>query len=138
MSFLRPPLPGTSGLPVQFIIGTTESFENLNEVSQNILVDAYRSGMFAYVDTDLKIDKPQTTLNINRDKAAQMGLNMRDIGGALGYMLGGGYVNYFDLQGRSYKVIPQVEQRHRLNTSQLQDYYFKTASGTSHSFFHDC
>ena len=134
VSFLRPPLPGTSGLPVQFIVGTTESFENLNEVSQNMLVSAYRSGMFAYVDTDLKIDKPQTTLNINRDKAAQMGLNMRDIGGALGYMLGGGYVNYFDLQGRSYKVIPQVEQRHRLNTSQLQDYYFKTASGTSIPF----
>ena len=86
--------------------------------------------MFAYVDTDLKIDKPQTILDINRDKAAQLGLTMRDIGGSLGSMLGGGYVNYFDLQGRSYKVIPQVEQRHRLNTSQLQNYYFKTSNGT--------
>lgn len=134
VSFLRPSLPGTSGLPVQFIIGTTESFENLNEVSQNILVNAYRSGMFAYVDTDLKIDRPQTTLIIDRDKAAQMGLTMRDIGGSLGSMLGGGYVNYFDLQGRSYKVIPQVEQRHRLNTNQLQDYYFKTSSGATVPF----
>jgi multidrug efflux pump len=134
VSFLRPPLPGTSGLPVQFIIGTTESFENLNEVSQNMLVNAYRSGMFAYVDTDLKIDKPQTILNINRDKAAQMGLTMRDVGGSLGAMLGGGYVNYFDLQGRSYKVIPQVEQRYRLNTSQLRDYYFKASNGTSIPF----
>jgi Cation/multidrug efflux pump len=86
--------------------------------------------MFAYVDTDLKIDKPQTILSINRDKAAQMGLTMRDVGGSLGAMLGGGYVNYFDLQGRSYKVIPQVEQRHRLNTDQLQNYYFKTSNGT--------
>ncbi len=84
VSFLRPPLPGTSGLPVQFIIGTTESFDNLNEVSQNMLANAYRSGMFAYVDTDLKIDKPQTTLIINRDKAAQMGLTMRDVGESLG------------------------------------------------------
>ena len=134
VSFLRPPLPGTSGLPVQFIIGTTESFENLNEVSQKVLANAYKSGMFAYVDTDLKIDKPQTTLIIDRDKAAQMGLTMRDIGGALGAMLGGDYVNYFDLQGRSYKVIPQVMQRQRLNTSQLQDYYFKTANGTSVPF----
>ncbi|PKN17363.1 MAG: multidrug efflux protein [Deltaproteobacteria bacterium HGW-Deltaproteobacteria-6] len=134
VSFLRPPLPGTSGLPVQFIIGTTESFENLNEISQNMLASAYRSGLFAYVDTDLKIDKPQTILNINRDKAAQMGLTMRDVGSALGSMLGGGYVNYFDLQGRSYKVIPQVQQNFRLNTSQLRDYYFKTSSGASIPF----
>ncbi len=134
VSFLRPPLPGTSGLPVQFIIGTTESFDNLNEVSQNVLVNAYRSGMFAYVDTDLKIDKPQTTLIIDRNKAAQMGLTMRDVGESLGSMLGGGYVNYFDLQGRSYKVIPQVEQRHRLNTSQLRNYYFKTSTGASIPF----
>jgi len=134
VSFLRPPLPGTSGLPVQFILGTTESFENLNEVSQSILTRAYRSGLFAYVDTDLKIDKPQTILNINRNKAAQMGLTMRDIGGSLGAMLGGGYVNYFELQGRSYKVIPQVEQRSRLNTDQLQNYYFKTSGGVSVPF----
>lgn len=133
-AFLRPPLPGTSGLPVQFIIGTTNSFENLNEISQNVLAGAYRTGLFAYVDTDLKIDKPQTILRINREKAAQMGLTMRDVGGQLGAMLGGGYVNFFDLQGRSYKVIPQVMQRERLNTSQLQNYYFKTSGGTSIPF----
>ncbi len=133
-AFLRPPLPGTSGLPVQFIVGTTNSFENLNEISQNILAGAYRTGLFAYVDTDLKIDKPQTLLRINREKAAQMGLTMRDVGGQLGAMLGGGYVNFFDLQGRSYKVIPQVMQRERLNTSQLQNYYFKTSGGTSIPF----
>jgi len=129
-SFLRPPLPGTSGLPVQFIVGTTDSFQNLNEISQNILASAYQTGMFAYVDTDLKIDKPQTILKINREKSAQMGLTMRDVGGSLSAMLGGGYVNYFDLQGRSYKVIPQVMQRERLNTSQLTDYYFTTSGGT--------
>lgn len=133
-AFLQPPLPGTSGLPVQFIVGTTNSFENLNEISQNILAGAYRTGLFAYVDTDLKIDKPQTILRINREKAAQMGLTMRDVGGQLGAMLGGGYVNFFDLQGRSYKVIPQVMQRERLNTSQLQNYYFKTSGGTSIPF----
>jgi multidrug efflux pump len=134
VSFLRPPLPGTSGLPVQFIIGTTESFENLNEVSQTVLAEAYKSGLFAFVDSDLKIDKQQTTLIIDRDKAAQLGLTMRDIGQTLGAMLGGGYVNYFDLQGRSYKVIPQVEQQYRLNTNQLRNYYFKTSSGMSIPF----
>jgi multidrug efflux pump len=134
VSFLRPPLPGTSGLPVQFIIGTTESYENLNEISQTVLAEAYKSGLFAFVDSDLKIDKQQTTLIIDRDKAAQLGLTMRDIGETLGAMLGGGYVNYFDLQGRSYKVIPQVEQQYRLNTNQLQNYYFKTSNGTSIPF----
>jgi multidrug efflux pump len=127
VSFLRPPLPGSGrGLPVQFIVGTTESFERLDEVSRAFLDAARKSGRFAYVDTDLKVDKPQTVLAINRDKTAQLGLTMRDVGGALGSMLGGGYVNYFDLAGRSYKVIPQVMQRDRLNTEQLKNFYLKT------------
>lgn len=135
VSFLRPPLPGSgSGLPVQFIIGTTESFDRLNEVSLAVLDRARKSGVFAYVDTDLKVDKPQTILEIDRDKAAQLGLTMRGVGGALGSMLGGGYVNYFELAGRSYKVIPQVMQRDRLNAAQLPNYYFNTATGASIPF----
>jgi multidrug efflux pump len=130
-AFLRPPLPGSSGLPVQFVIGTTESYERLNEVALAFLGKAYASGMFAYVDSDLKIDKPQTTVDIDRDKAAQLGLTMRDIGSALGSMLGGGYVNYFSLAGRSYKVIPQVTRSERLNADQLQNYYITTPSGAS-------
>ena len=131
VAFQRPPLPGTSGLPVQFVIGTTESYERLNEVSLALMEKAYASGVFAFVDTDLKVDKPQTTIDIDRDKAAQLGLTMRDVGDALGSMLGGGYVNYFSLAGRSYKVIPQVMQRERLNAGQLRNYYINTAGGTS-------
>ncbi|MEJ2695416.1 MAG: efflux RND transporter permease subunit [Candidatus Sulfobium sp.] len=132
VAFLRPPLPGAGrGLPVQFVIGTTESFARLNGVSQSLIDKARSTGMFAYIDTDLKIDKPQTTVQFDRDKAAQMGLTMSDIGSALGSMLGGGYVNYFSLAGRSYKVIPQVMQRDRLNADQLQDYYVNTSSGSS-------
>ncbi|MEJ2683408.1 MAG: efflux RND transporter permease subunit [Candidatus Sulfobium sp.] len=132
VAFLRPPLPGAGrGLPVQFVIGTTDSFDRLNAVSQSLLDKARATGMFAYIDTDLKIDKPQTTIEFDRDKAAQMGLTMSDIGGAVGSMLGGGYVNYFSFAGRSYKVIPQVMQRERLNADQLKDYYVKTSSGAS-------
>jgi multidrug efflux pump len=132
VAFLRPPLPGGGrGLPVQFVVGTTESFDRLNAVSQTLMDKARASGMFSYVDTDLKIDKPQTTIELDRDKAAQLGLNMLDIGSALGSMLGGGYVNYFSLAGRSYKVIPQVMQSSRLNADQLRHYYINTASGTS-------
>jgi multidrug efflux pump len=130
-AFLRPPLPGSSGLPVQFVIGTTDSYERLNEVSQALLDKARSSGMFLFLDTDLKIDKPQITVEIERDKAAQLGLNMRDVGGALGTMLSNGYVNYFSLAGRSYKVIPQVMQRDRLNAEQLGNYYITTPSGAS-------
>ncbi len=132
VAFQPSPLPGSGrGLPVQFVVGTTESFQRLDEVSQALMAKAYASGMFAFLDTDLKIDKPQTTVEIDRDKAAQLGLTMRDVGNALGWMLGGGYVNYFSLGGRSYKVIPQVMQRDRLNAAQLRNYYFTTPSGAS-------
>ncbi len=130
VAFQPPPLPGGGrGLPVQFVVDTTEPFERLNGVSQELVRKARSSGMFAYVDSDLKIDKPQSTIEFERDKAAQLGLTMNDIGGALGSMLGGGYVNYFSLAGRSYKVIPQVMQRHRLNASDLESYYINTSGG---------
>ncbi len=131
VSFLRPPLPGSTGLPVQFLVCTTEGFDRLNEVSQALLERAVKSGLFAYADCDLKIDRPQVVLEIDREKTAQLGLSLRDVGSALASMLGGGYINYFDLAGRSYKVIPQVMQQSRLNASQLPDYTFRTASGAS-------
>ena len=132
VAFQRPPLPGGGrGLPVQFVIGTTDSYERLNDVSVAMMDKARASGMFMFVDSDLKFDKPQTTVQIDRDKAAQLGLTMQTVGDALGSMLGGGYVNYFSLAGRSYKVIPQVMQRERLNAEQLRDYYITTATGGS-------
>ena len=129
--FQPPPLPGGIGLPVQFVLGTTEPFTQLNDVTQNFLHEALASGLFIFLDTDLRIDNPQVTVDIDRSKAALMGLKMNDVGAALGAMLGGGYVNYFGLDGRSYKVIPQVQQRYRLNPSQILDYHIRTASGAS-------
>ena len=130
VAFQPAPLPGTGhGLPVQFVIGTTDSFERLNEVSQTLMDKARASGMYMFVNTDLKIDKPQVVVEFDRDMAAQLGLTMQDVGGALASMLGGGYVNYFSMSGRSYKVIPQVMQRKRLNADQLKEYYINTASG---------
>ena len=132
VAFQRASLPGGGrGLPVQFVIGTTDPYDQLNEVQQKLMGQAMATGMFAFLDTDLKIDKPQATVEIDRDKAALLGLTMRDIGSALGSMLGGGYINYFDISGRSYKVIPQVMQRDRLNAPRLLDYYITTASGAS-------
>jgi len=130
--FQPPPLPGTgNGLPVQFIIGTTDSFIRLDDVSKAFMQEAKKSGLFMYMDADLKIDKPQTTMDVDRDKVAQMGLTMQDVGASMAYMLGGGYVNYFSMSGRSYKVIPQVKQSERLTPDQLMNYQIKTASGES-------
>ncbi|HUB49975.1 MAG TPA: efflux RND transporter permease subunit [Acetobacteraceae bacterium] len=131
VAFQPPPLPGSNGLPVQFEIETTQPFDQLNTVAQQFLQRARQSGLFIYLDSDLRIDQPQSTVVINRDKATLLGLDMNDIGASLGSMLGGGYVNYFSLDGRSYKVIPQVEQRFRLNTDQLLNYYVTTSSGAS-------
>jgi multidrug efflux pump len=131
VAFLPPPLPGSNGaLPMQFVIGTSQPFDRLNDVAQKFMADAQATGLFIFLDNDLKIDEPQSTVNIDRDKAADLGLKMSDIGAAMTGLLGGGYVNYFSLDGRSYKVIPQVAQRFRLNTDQLLNYYIPTASGT--------
>ncbi len=126
-----PPLPGSRGLPVQFVITTTQPFQRLNEVAGQFMQDVAKSGIFIFFDNDLKFDLPQTTVEVDREKAAQFGLTMSDVGASLSSMLGGGYVNYFSLSGRSYKVIPQVEQNSRLNADQLEQYYIRTASGTS-------
>ena len=128
-AFQLPPLPGSQGLPVQFVITTTDPFDRLDEVAQQFLQEAVKSGMFIFLDTDLKIDSPESTVEIDRDKTAQLGLRMSDVGSAMAWMLGGGYVNYFSLDRRSYKVIPQVQQRDRLNTDQLLNYYVANVNG---------
>ena len=130
-AFQPPPLPGSSGLPVQFVIGSTESFEQLNTVMQQFMQEAQKSGMFMFLDTDLKYDQPQSQVEIDRNKAALLGLTMEDVGSSLASMLGGGYVNYFSMAGRSYKVIPQIQQSSRLNADQLRNYYIRAADGTS-------
>jgi multidrug efflux pump len=125
-AFQFPPLPGTSGLPVQFVITTTEPFENLNTVAQQVMDKARSSGKFYFIDQDLKLDAPQATVVVDRDKIAALGMTQQDVGSALTAALGGGYVNYFSIAGRSYKVIPQVLQVDRLNPSNVLDFYIKT------------
>jgi multidrug efflux pump len=128
-AFQFPALPGAQGLPVQVVINTTEPYSQLNEVSQAVLDKARRSGNFFFVDTDLKIDKPQDVLVIDREKVAALGMTQQQVGSALSAALGGGYVNYFSVAGRSYRVIPQVKQVDRLNPDQILDYYIRTPNG---------
>ena len=129
-AFQFPPLPGSRGLPMQIVIKTTDSYERLNDVVQAALEKARATGLFFYIDTDLKLDKPQITVEVDRDMVSTLGLTQQDVGAALTAALGGGYVNYFSIAGRSYKVIPQVLQVDRLNSSQVLDYYIRTPDGS--------
>ena len=131
VAFQQPPLPGSTGLPIQFVVQSTDTFDKMNTISRELLSQALATGKFIFLDTDLKIDQPQTSLVIDREKTAQLGLKMVDVGGALTTALSGGYTQYFGLDGRSYKVIPQVAQRFRLNADQILDYYIKTSDGST-------
>jgi multidrug efflux pump len=130
-AFQFPSLPGSSGYPVQFVISTTEPFQNLNDVAQAVVDKALSQHAFYFADVDLKLDKPQATIEVDRDKVAALGLSESDVGSALSAALGGGYVNYFSISGRSYKVIPQVRQVDRLNPDQVLDNYIRTPSGAT-------
>lgn len=131
VTFQPQPLPGSNGLPIQFVVQSTDTFEKMNDISRDFLSKALATGKFMFLDTDLKIDQPQMSLVIDREKTAQLGLKMVDVGGALTTGLSGGYTQYFGLDGRSYKVIPQMAQQFRLNPDQILSYYIKTADGSS-------
>ncbi|WP_409287127.1 multidrug efflux RND transporter permease subunit [Pseudomonas guariconensis] len=124
--FNLPSLPGTGeGLPFQFVINTAGDYPALLEVAERIKARAQASGKFAFLDIDLAFDKPEVVVDIDRDKAAQMGVSMDDLGGTLATLLGEGEINRFTLEGRSYKVIAQVERPYRDNAGWLNNYYVK-------------
>jgi multidrug efflux pump len=116
-------------MPVQFVVCSTDEHARVADVANELLQRAVASGKFLYGDTDLKFDQPQTDIVIDRDKAAALGINMQQLGADLGSMLGGGYVNRFSIQGRAYKVVPQVSRAYRLNPADLADYYIAGAGG---------
>ncbi len=129
-SLIPPPLPGGGGgTPIQFVIKTTNDFQSLLDVSNRLIQKAQNSGLFIYLDNSLKFNQPEITLQINRAKAADLGLNMQAIGSSLTSALSGGYVNFFNLEGRSYQVIPQLDRRFRQNPSQLGQIYVHAANG---------
>jgi len=129
VEFQPPSLPGSQGLPVEFVIKTTDDFSVLYPFSQQMLAAALKTGKFIFLESDLKLDQPQATVDIDRSKASLLGLDMSDVGAALAEALGGDYVNYFSLDGRSYKVIPQVNRVSRLNVSDLLNYPIAAVNG---------
>ncbi|AJR07003.1 transporter [Photobacterium gaetbulicola] len=129
-AFQMPELPGAgSGLPIQFVITTPNSFESLFQISSDILGKVKTNPMFVYSDLDLNYDSATMKIKIDKDKAGAYGVTMQDIGITLSTMMADGYVNRIDLNGRSYEVIPQVERKYRLNPESLKGYYVRAADG---------
>lgn len=126
----RPSLPGSGGgLPLQFVIVSDADYARLDQVADELITAAMKSGRFAFMMKDVEFTRPKTTLVIDRNRAGELGIPMREIGENLAGLLGDQYVNRFSLQGRSYKVIPQVDDASRLDTGKFDDYYLRTANG---------
>ncbi len=128
--FPRPSLPGSGGgLPIGFVITSDADYERLDEVADGLISAGMQSGNFIFLQKTVEFSRPKTTLLIDRNLAADLGITMEEIGGHLATMLGGNFVNRFSLEGRSYKVIPQVPRDFRADMNALNNFYIPTASG---------
>ncbi|HVU62735.1 MAG TPA: efflux RND transporter permease subunit [Phycisphaerales bacterium] len=124
-----PPLPGAGQFDVELIVTSTESAEQMAPYAGQLVGAAFGSGKFFYADTDLKIDMPQIKIVIDKDKVADLGLDLAAVGRDLAVLLAGGYVNRFNYEGRSYKVIPQIAELGRQSPDQLLQLKVRTPSG---------
>ena len=129
-AFQMPELPGSSGgLPVQFVITTSNPFESLVEIASDVLAATQANPNFVYSELDLAFDSATMNISIDRDKAGAYGVTMQDIGITLGTLLSDGYLNRIDLDGRSYEVIAQVERKYRLSPDMLGAFFVKAKNG---------
>ncbi|EAU65654.1 RND transporter, Hydrophobe/Amphiphile Efflux-1 (HAE1) and Heavy Metal Efflux (HME) families, permease protein [Stigmatella aurantiaca DW4/3-1] len=127
---LPPALPGGGNFPVEIVIASTAEASELLGFAQQLQAKAAQSGLFAFPPLiDVKIDQPQSEVEIDREKVAQLGLNLGTVGQDLSAAVGGNFVNRFNISGRSYKVIPQVLRVSRLNPEQLKDLYVTGPDG---------
>ena len=124
-------LPGaSSGLPLQFVISANVGYARLDQVAEEVLGKARASGLFAFVNKDLRYSRPEVSVGIDRELASRLGISMADIGETLQVMLGEAETNRFSVEGRSYKVIPQAAKNFRLTKEWLERYHLRTTSGT--------
>jgi multidrug efflux pump len=113
---------------VDFVIATPGEPQQLIAFANQLVQKAMTSGIFIYADSDLKFDQPQTEVVFDRDKLRSQGVDLSQAGQDLSTLLGGNYVNRFSIQGRSYKVIPQVKRSERLTPEQLSQIYVTGSS----------
>src|SRR5438094_2273441 len=118
-----PPLPGGGSFPVDLVIASAAEPERLSELADQLVKKAFASGLFIFADADLKFDQPQAEVVFDRDKLRSQGVDLSQAGRDLSALLGANYINRFSIQGRSYKVIPQVARVERLTPDQLSQIY---------------
>jgi multidrug efflux pump len=118
-----PALPGGGNFPVDLVIASAAEPKELSDLAQRLVKKAFASGLFIYADADLKFDQPQTEVVFDRDKLRSQGVDLSQAGRDLSTLLGANYVNRFSIEGRSYKVIPQVARADRLTSDQLEQIY---------------
>ena len=118
-----PPLPGGGDFPVDLVIASPGEPQQLADLGKQLVQKAYASGMFIYADSDLKYDQPQVEVVFDKDKLRSQGVDLTRAGQDLSTLIGGNYVNRFSIQGRSYKVIPQIKRSERLTPDQLSGMY---------------
>src|SRR5512135_674619 len=123
------PLPGGGDFPVDLVIASTAEPERLVDIANKLVGKAFASGLFLFADSDLKFDQPQVEVVFDRDRLRSQGVDLSRVGRDLATLLGGDYVNRFSIQGRSYKVIPQVKRQERLTAGQLAEMYVTGAGG---------
>jgi multidrug efflux pump len=124
-----PSLPGGGDFPVDFVITSSAEPRQLGEIAGQLVQKANTSGLFIFADADLKFDQPQAEVVFDRDKLRSQGVDLSQAGLDLATLLGGDYVNRFSIQGRSYKVIPQVARADRLTPDQLTELHITGANG---------
>jgi len=123
-------LPGSGGgLPLQFVMSTTQDYRALSQVVDRLEQKAKTSGLFSFTDVDLQFQNPTVVLTVDRDKAGAYGISMADIGTEWLTMVSNAYVNRMSVQGRSYRVIPQVPRIERLTPESLTSYYVTASDG---------
>jgi multidrug efflux pump len=129
-AFPRPSLPGTGrGLPFQFVLVSDADYAELDSLASQLIDKGMVSGNFMFLRKSIDLARPRTTIQVDRDRAGALGIDMREIGRSLSLLVGDGYVNRFSLAERSYKVIPQVARKYRLDHETLNDYYVRSSAG---------
>ncbi len=126
---LDPPLPTPGQYDVEMVLQTDQPVEDMIQTAHQIIGAGFMSGKFLYVDTDLKIDRPEARVMIDRERLADIGMDLAGVGQELGTLLGGAYVNRFNYFDRSYKVIPQLGDSDRASVGPLLDLKIKTPDG---------
>ena len=122
-------LPSSGQFEVEMIVKSSASYDEMKQYADQLVGAAFGSGQFLYADTDLKIDLPQVELRLNREKIADLGMNVGQISEQLGILLSNNFVNRFDASGKAYRVIPIVDNDVRSKTEAILSLNIKMPSG---------